>query len=155
MQDSQWWKKRSLSSSRCTGKNPSLGMYDKVLFSYLVVSSLVLNSPEAMADSDLLSKKYDFDIPGERADIALTTFAEQANLTLIFPYDKVKKIEAHRLSGHYSIDEAISILLLDTGLKMVVDANSQLMIIQNTNNQESEKMPKKSKLSTAIVAILS
>jgi iron complex outermembrane receptor protein len=155
MQDTQWWKKRSLSSSIGAGKNLSPGMCDKVLFSYLVVSFLVLNSPETMAEADLLSKKYDFDIPGERADIALTTFAEQADLTLIFPYDKVKRIEAHRLSGHYSIDEAINILLLDTGLKMVVDTNSQLMIIQDTNNPESEKMPKKSKLSTAIVAILS
>lgn len=155
MKHSQWWKKQSLSSYSCAGKNLSPGMVDKVLFSTLVVSCLVFNSPAALANTEVLSKKYDFDIPRERADLALTTFAEQANLTLIFPYDKVKEIEARRLSGHYSIEDAIDILLRGTGLKMVVDTQGQLMIIQDTNNQESEEMPKKTKLSTAIVAIIS
>jgi iron complex outermembrane receptor protein len=109
----------------------------------------------ALADDELLSKKYDFNIPQERADLALTSFAQQADLTLIFPYDKIKGITAQRLFGNYSIDEAIEILLLNTGLKLVVGVNDQLMIIQDTNNQESVDMPKKSKLSTAIVAILS
>lgn len=155
MKHSQWWKKQSLSSYSCAGKNLSPGMVDKVLFSSLVVSCLVFNSPAVLANAEVLSKKYDFDIPRERADLALTTFAEQANLTLIFPYDKVKEIEARRLSGHYSIEDAIDILLRGTGLKMVVDTKGQLMIIQDTNNQESEEMPKKTKLSTAIVAIIS
>lgn len=43
-----------------------------------------------------------FDIPQQRADVALTTFAEQANLTLIFPYDKVNEITANRLVGDCS-----------------------------------------------------
>lgn len=155
MQYKQWRKNRSLSSYIGAGNNLLPGVNDKVLFKYLVICSLVVNSPITMAKDSFFSKKYDFDIPEERADVALTTFAEQANLTLIFPYDKVKKIVVRRLSGHYSVEEAIDILLSDTGLKMVVDANDQLMIIQDTNNQESVEMPKKSKLSTAIVAILS
>lgn len=155
MKHTQWWKKQSLSSYNCAGKNLTPDIVDKVLFSTLVISCLVFNSPDALANAEVLSKKYDFDIPRERADLALTTFAEQANLTLIFPYDKVKEIEARRLSGHYSIEDAIDILLRNTGLKMVVDTQGQLTIIQDTNNQESEEMPKKSKLSTAIVAILS
>src|SRR3954464_6884624 len=99
MKHSQWWKKHSLSSYKCAGKNLSLRMVDKVLFSTLVVSCLAFNSPATLANAEVLSKKYDFDIPRERADLALTTFAEQANLTLIFPYDKVKEIEARKLSG--------------------------------------------------------
>jgi iron complex outermembrane receptor protein len=155
MKQSQWWKKQSLSSYRCAEEILPPRMFDKVLFSSLVVSCLVFNSPAALARPEVLSKKYDFDIPRERADLALTAFAEQANLTLIFPYDKVKEIEAHKLSGHYSISDALDILLRNTGLRMVVDTSGQLMIIQNTNNQESEEMPKKSTLSTAIVAIIS
>lgn len=108
-----------------------------------------------MAEGELLSKKYDFNIPKERADLALTSFAQQADLTLIFPYDKIKGITAQGLFGTYSVEEAIEKLLLNTGLKMVVGVNDQLMIIQDTNNQEFVDMPKKSKLSTAIVAILS
>ncbi len=155
MKQSQWWKKHSLSSYSCAGENLTPRIVDKFLFGTVVVSCLAFNSSVSLASSEVLLKKYDFDIPRERADLALTTFAEQANLTLIFPYDKVKEIEAHSLSGHYSIEDAIDILLRNTGLKMVVDTNDQLMIIQNTNNQESEEMPKKSKLSTAIVAIIS
>jgi len=57
-----------------------------------------------------------FNIPQQRADTALTLFAEQANLTLVFPFDQVKDITANRLVGQYPIDTAVNILLQDTGL---------------------------------------
>ena len=130
-------------------------MYGRMVVRLLLMIFLVLNASITMASVGLLSKKNDFNIPKQRADLALTTFAQQADLTLIFPYDKVREVTANGLHGNYSIEEAIEILLLNTGLRMVVNNNDQLMIIRDTNNQELVQMPKKSKLSTAIVAILS
>lgn len=155
MQSNQWWKKKTRSSNRCAQNKLAPGLYDRVVFRCLVAGMLVSIVPVSAADVVRLSEKYYFEIPQQRADIALTTFAEQANLTLIFPYDKVKEISAHSLSGQYSIEEAIAILLSDTGLKMVADANGQLTIVQDNNSQEPAEMPKKTKLSSAIVAIIS
>ncbi len=59
-------------------------------------------------------KTIDFYIPRQRADASLTLFAEQANLTLIFPFDKVQGITANRLVGSYTPEEAVDILLKDT-----------------------------------------
>ena len=57
-----------------------------------------------------------FNIPQQRADTALTQFAEQANLTLVFPFDHVKEITANRLVGNYPIEQAVHLLLDNTGL---------------------------------------
>ena len=59
----------------------------------------------------------DFDIPSQRADLSLTQFAEQADITLIFAYDLAKDKTANRLVGRYETREAIELLLGDTGLK--------------------------------------
>ena len=69
------------------------------------------------ADIHAVSQPIYFNIPQQRADLALTTFAEQANLTLVFPFEKVKKKTANTLVGEYFLDEAIGILLKNTGLK--------------------------------------
>ncbi len=155
MRYSEWWKNSVRSSYKGRVNNSLQGMNGRAMVRYSVASYLMLGASLVMADGELLSKKYDFNIPKERADLALTSFAQQADLTLIFPYDKIKGITAQGLFGTYSVEEAIEKLLLNTGLKMVVGVNDQLMIIQDTNNQEFVDMPKKSKLSTAIVAILS
>ena len=41
-------------------------------------------------ESALVQRTIDFNIPQQRADLALTLFAEQANLTLVFPFDDVR-----------------------------------------------------------------
>lgn len=58
----------------------------------------------------------EFDIPGQAADTALTEFAEQADLTLVFPAELVRGREANELVGAYTLQEAIGLLLEGTGL---------------------------------------
>lgn len=58
-----------------------------------------------------------FEIPQQRADSALTQFAEQADLALIFPFDEVRERTANRLVGEHQLEKAIAILLAGTGLK--------------------------------------
>jgi iron complex outermembrane receptor protein len=50
-------------------------------------------------DEDLL---IEFNVPEQRVDLALTQFAEQAGITLLFPSDAVGDVMASRLVGEYS-----------------------------------------------------
>lgn len=67
--------------------------------------------------NDTPSPTFDFNIPRQRADLALTEFAEQADLTLIVPHELVRDAEANELIGQYSLQSGIEILLAGTGLK--------------------------------------
>ena len=53
-------------------------------------------------DEDLL---IEFNVPEQRVDLALTQFAEQAGITLLFPSDAVGDVMASRLVGEYSASE--------------------------------------------------
>lgn len=70
----------------------------------------------AIADEQTPETTIEFDIPQQRADLALTQFAEQANLTLLFPFEGVRDRTANALTGEYTLDEAIEVLLAGTGL---------------------------------------
>ena len=67
------------------------------------------------------NQKYQFNIEKQRADLALTLFAQQANTTLLFPYDIAEKEMANELKGTYSIELGIIKLLEGTNLYPVAD----------------------------------
>ena len=69
-----------------------------------------------------------FDIPALRADEALTLFARQANITLLFPFDIAETITANPLVGEYSHLEGLQILLAGSALIVVQDANGLLSV---------------------------
>ena len=57
-----------------------------------------------------------FDIPRSSADVSLNAIAKQANVQVLFPFDKVKSIEANDLHGEYMLLEALRLALDGTGL---------------------------------------
>jgi len=69
-----------------------------------------------------------FDIPKQRADIALVRFAQQAGIPVLFPYDTVSQCVANPLSGEYQVGDGLKILLAGTGLEAVTDAGSQIRV---------------------------
>ena len=81
-----------------------------------VVFCLLIIPVPAMGDEPMPEGRIEFNIPQQRADLALTQFAEQANLTLLFPFDGVRDRMANALTGEYTLDEAIEVLLAGTGL---------------------------------------
>lgn len=94
-----------------------------------------------MAGSDIAEKLL-FDIPRQRADLALVQFAEQADLTLIVPFDRIQGETLNPLAGQYSIEEAIKILLQGTRLDGVVGEDGQLSIVINQYSEgEGKEMP--------------
>ncbi|MGL6159936.1 MAG: TonB-dependent receptor [Microbulbifer sp.] len=120
----------------------------------MTFSLLMMSSSSLLADGARLHEKTPFNIPRQRADIALTEFAEQADVTLIFPYDKVREISAQRLVGSYPIDEAVEILLRGTGLRAMVGDDGQLTITAGHPIGGSSTVYKKNKLSSAILSIM-
>ncbi|MDO3386235.1 TonB-dependent receptor [Gilvimarinus sp. SDUM040013] len=86
---------------------------------------------------------YSFDIPRQSADLSLTEFASQAKMTLIFPYDLVKKETANALKGRYVIAQAMDILLEGTSLHYSVSDDGQLNIYSDHLTSESNNMKKK------------
>ncbi len=60
--------------------------------------------------------RVSFNIPKQRADLALMEFAEQADLTLMVPHGLVENKEANSLIGEYTLQEGIDVLLTGTGL---------------------------------------
>ena len=68
------------------------------------------------ADDGIGSQTFTFDIPTQSANSALTEFAEQADLTLVFPDELVRDRTANALVGEYSLEEGAAILLEGTGL---------------------------------------
>lgn len=69
-----------------------------------------------------------FAIPKQQADIALMTFARQANVAVLFPFDEVSKVTANPLMGEYDIEEGAQVLLEGTGLTAVLETARQLVV---------------------------
>ncbi len=70
----------------------------------------------------------DFNVPAQRADLALTEFARQADLAVLFPFEEVSRFSTNRLVGRYSVEEGARMLLEDTGLTARVDEGWQLVV---------------------------
>jgi iron complex outermembrane receptor protein len=86
------------------------------------------------------SRQVDFDIPSQRADRALTAFARQAGLTLVFPFDRVSRARANALVGRYGVEEGLERLLKGTGLRGVAADGSQLVIERTTSTGENDNV---------------
>ena len=82
----------------------------------LLLSLILLGFGSAVLVQQAIEQKLDFDIPQQAVHTALTEFAEQADLTLVFPDDVVRKKSANALKGKYTLQEGIDILLAGTGL---------------------------------------
>lgn len=101
------------------------------------------------------SRIIQFDIPRQRADLALTQFAEQANLTLVFPFDIVHDKTANELVGEYRLDEAIDRLLVGTGLRPTLKNRLVLDIAVDDRSENEGKGMSIKKKAGVLAAIAS
>nr|WP_159118575.1 TonB-dependent receptor [Alteromonas sp. KUL150] len=84
---------------------------------------------EVLAQNALPLPAIDFAIPAQRADEAIIAFANQAELTVVFPYNKVRHISANEVSGNYTPQLAIKKLLEGTGLSAHIVDNTRIKIV--------------------------
>ena len=71
---------------------------------------------------------FNFSIPAQNANEALTELAKQANTTLLFPFDLAKKVTTNALNGTFTLNEALAQLLDGTELAVVEDESGLLSI---------------------------
>ena len=85
-----------------------------------------------------------FDIPEQRADLALIEFAEQTDRTLFFSFDETNNKMANRLHGRYEVVKALELLLLGSGLSISTGTEGQLSVAQEpeSNGETVVKKPR-------------
>jgi len=88
-----------------------------------------------------------FNIPHQRADDALTALGKQADITVIYQYDLVKKYRTNQLKGRYQLPDAVAILLDNVALTAEFDPAGHLIITERNHSKGKEKMNIKSKKS--------
>lgn len=154
------WRKKIISSSiPHADKKTAPGANERVAFHAMALSAFLGVSPCAMAADNTVgpyktsTNVIRFDIPQQRADLSLTEFAKQANITLIFPYDNVRDIVTNKLVGKYTVAEAVTLLLAGTALKVTISDKGLLTITTAESEEETDPMHK-NKLSTAILGIV-
>lgn len=76
----------------------------------------------------LAAETVHFDIPKQRADTALTLFAQQAGVRVLFPYDTLKAVTANQLQGTYRTRDGLRILLRGTGLEAIPESSGQITV---------------------------
>src|SRR5690554_3429077 len=84
------------------GRGGRSKFFPGIFYSGLLTVFLALTSQSAVAN-----QKIYFEIPPQRADLSLTAFAQQSQLTLIIPFDVVKTITTNELIGEFRIEDAI------------------------------------------------
>jgi iron complex outermembrane receptor protein len=83
-----------------------------------------------------------FNINEQRADKALIQFAKEANQTIIFSFDLVKKHQANKLKGYFSVNTGLKQLLAQSGLIAVISSTGQLSIKIDHNDRNKTTMKK-------------
>ncbi len=147
-----WRKKFVQSSLIVVSEKLIVGVVEQAKFNSAGIAAMLSIACVPYVQSAELNNAISFNIPQQRADISLTQFAEQADLTLIFSLDKVSATTANTLKGNYSVAQAIELLLENTELIATVSAQGLLSI--NRKDNLGKNMFKKNTLSSAIVAIL-
>lgn len=71
-----------------------------------------------------------FNIAVQTADKALIELAKQANTTLLFPYAIAQQEVVKPLNGVYTLEEAITRLLLGTNLELRTNDNGVMLIVE-------------------------
>jgi iron complex outermembrane receptor protein len=108
----------------------------------LTIGALLLQPVQLHAQapsSDAVIEKFDFHIPAQRADKALTSLAQQAGVTLIFNLEKVWLRRTNSVDGVYSLPDALEALLKGSGLEGVVEPGKKIVIREQKNSNSDGK----------------
>jgi iron complex outermembrane receptor protein len=118
-------------------------------------AAILCMSADVWANAVRPDGSISFNIPQQRADISLIAFAEQANITLIFPFDAAREVTANALVGNYTAQQALEALLANTPLVVHLGEDGQLSISRSELTEDTDSVDKKNKLSSAIIGVLS
>lgn len=125
------WKSHFESSSWRARKNRVADIRHSLFLSLIFLGfGSSLSAQEA-----IIGQEFEFDIPRQAVDSALTEFAEQADLTLVFPDALVRGKVANKLIGRYTLQDGVNVLLAGTGLHPTF--SNELVLSISTGNQSA------------------
>lgn len=150
-----WRKNQSRSSLPPANKVFASEVKKETIFRSVACAAILCVSADVWADAVRPDGSISFNIPQQRADASLTAFAEQANITLIFPFDAAKEVMANALVGDYTAQQALEALLANTSLVVRLGEDGQLSISRSELTEDTDSVAKKNKLSSAIIGVLS
>jgi|GEM_PF-500731 len=99
--------------------------YCGYVFRVILLASLTMPVEVAAA------QKLLFDIPQSSANVALREYAIQADRQILIPHEVVKEYNANLVAGYYFADDALDILLENSGLEAVTNEAGILIIKEN------------------------
>ena len=99
-----------------------------------------------------LAAEVHFSIPEISADNGLKLYVEQAGRQVLFPYDLMSRYYTNAVQGSYHVDEALQLLLADTGLEAVSDETGTLTI--RILGEEKEMTAEKNTIFKGVAAFL-
>jgi len=110
--------------------------------SHTVIAQSVLPHQQAEVITQYTSplSAINFAIPAQSADEAIIAFANQAELTVVFPFNKVRHIFANEVSGNYTPQVAIEKLLAGTGLSADIVDNTRIKIVPASDSDENNHL---------------
>ena len=133
-----WRKIQALSSLFTAWHQHMRGGYQSVR--RLLLCLLIVYCLSGVAIAKEQPSEIAFNIPRQRADLSLISFAEQADITLLFPLDKMQGKQTNLLQGRYSLIDALMILLKDTGLKPEISESGQVSILIDPTFESNNDM---------------
>lgn len=102
------------------------------------------------------SKRLDFNIPKQTAFSSLIQFAEQADITFMFPVNNIENVETNSVVGKYTSSKALELLLKDTKLEVISDEKGKISILLDSSLERNNMFNnKKSKIAASVFAVLS
>ncbi|MFC2954197.1 TonB-dependent receptor domain-containing protein [Marinicaulis aureus] len=132
------------------------GIRQSSVAALVVVVASAGEPPKAAAREDARVEEtvHRFDIEETNAAAALNMLAEQAGAPILFPYDRVKSLEANALHAELTLEEALSAMLAGTGLRGSVSERGAIIVsFGKDENQESQSVSKKSSFLFTVSAL--
>ena len=116
----------------------------------VIVLLVLLGHVSPLAAAPKETALVQFDIPRQSADDSLPAFGQQADITVMYPFEEANKNITNRLHGEYTRKEGIHILLKGSGLYATFNADGHLIISSDKFHGESMMKSKKNMLAAVV-----
>ena len=117
----------------------------------VIVLLVLLGQVSSLMAAPQATSLVQFDIPRQSADDSLPAFGQQADITVMYPFEDANKHITNRLYGEYTRKEGIHILLKGSGLYARFNADGHLIISSDQFRGEG-MMKSKKKMLAAVVS---
>lgn len=104
------------------------------------ISATFLLIGAASAAEPAIAEPVDFDISKQPLSSALSEFARQSDREIFYTSDLVNGKQANKVTGTYEPDDALDLLLADSGLDYSVTSNDTFLISDKRGDSDSKNL---------------